>query len=175
MFATMSVRLPEIVTAALVLMGAAAQVRGTRTRGAPRLYRVILPVADIERAARFYTELLGVDGLRVSRGRHDFDCGGVTLALYDPGADGDRTEARANMEHVYFAVPDLEVVYERAERLGGLSHEMGDGRLPMGRIAWRPWGERSFYMHDPFGNPLCFVDEKALFTGCAMGASPDGA
>ena len=35
----------------------------------------------------------------------------------------------------------------------------------MGQIATRPWGERSFYVHDPFGNPLCFVDAGSLFTG----------
>jgi hypothetical protein len=35
----------------------------------------------------------------------------------------------------------------------------------MGRIATRPWGERSFYLRDPFGNPLCFVDAATLFTG----------
>jgi hypothetical protein len=35
----------------------------------------------------------------------------------------------------------------------------------MGRIARRPWGERSFYLREPFGNPLCFVDSAALFTG----------
>jgi hypothetical protein len=29
----------------------------------------------------------------------------------------------------------------------------------------RPWGERSFYVKDPWGNGLCFVDEKTLFTG----------
>lgn len=135
-----------------------------RRPDAPRLYRVILPVADIERAARFYAALLGLEGARVSRGRHYFDCDGVIVALYDPAADGDRVEPRANMEPVYFAVPDLEEVYGRAERLGGLAEEIGDGRLPMGRIARRPWGERSFYMRDPFGNPLCFVDEQTLFT-----------
>jgi hypothetical protein len=62
-------------------------------------------------------------------------------------------------------VPDLEAVYARAQGLGGLSPATGDGALPMGRIAQRPWGERSFYMTDPFGNPLCFVDESTLFTG----------
>ena len=36
---------------------------------------------------------------------------------------------------------------------------------PMGRIARRPWGERSFYLREPFGNPLCFVDSATLFTG----------
>jgi hypothetical protein len=56
-------------------------------------------------------------------------------------------------------------VYRRARTLGGLSTGIGDGGLPMGEIAMRPWGERSFYMADPFGNPLCFVDERTLFTG----------
>jgi hypothetical protein len=35
----------------------------------------------------------------------------------------------------------------------------------MGEIAKRPWGERSFYLREPFGSPPCFVDEKTLFTG----------
>jgi len=129
-----------------------------------RLFRVITPVQDIERAAKFYTDLLGLEGMRVSPGRHYFDCGGVILALYDPKADGDAALPRPNFEHLYFAVANLDAVYQRAERLGGLSAATGDGNLPMGKIATRPWGERSFYMHDPFGNPLCFVDETTLFT-----------
>jgi hypothetical protein len=35
----------------------------------------------------------------------------------------------------------------------------------MGEIAKRPWGEVSFYMHDPSGNPICFVDEQSIFRG----------
>ena len=46
----------------------------------PRLYRVILPVADIERAVAFYRTVLGVPGQRISQGRHYFGCGGVILA-----------------------------------------------------------------------------------------------
>jgi len=122
-------------------------------------------VADIERAAKYYIDLLGLEGMRVSAGRHYFNCGGVILALYDPQADGDNREPRPNFDHVYFAVADLDAVYQRAKRLGGLSGETGDGNLPMGKIAKRPWGERSFYLRDPFGNPLCFVDNKTLFTG----------
>lgn len=131
----------------------------------PRLYRVILPVGDIERAARFYSDLLGAEGRRVSPGRHYFDAGDVILALVDPGADGDGRQARPNQDYVYFAVSALETVFARAKRLGGLASEIGDGGLPMGEIATRPWGERSFYMADPFGNPLSFVDEKTVFTG----------
>ncbi len=135
------------------------------TATVPRLYRVIVPVPDIERAAEFYQGLLGIEGKRVSGGRHYLDCGGVILALYQPSGDGDAEAPRPLPEHIYFAVSDLEAVYERAEGLGGLSTETGDGGLPMGKIATRPWRERSFYMRDPFGSPLCFVDETTLFTG----------
>jgi catechol 2,3-dioxygenase-like lactoylglutathione lyase family enzyme len=130
-----------------------------------RLYRVILPVDEIEPAARFYAELLGQAGMRVSGGRHYFRCGDVTLALYSPKGDGDARTPRPNFDHVYFAVDDLDDVYRRAHTLGGLATDTGDGNLPMGQIATRPWGERSFYLHDPFGNPLCFVDSRTLFTG----------
>jgi len=129
-----------------------------------RLFRVIVPVSSIEGAAAFYGALLDQPGMRVSPGRHYFMCGATILACYEPKADGDPAEPRANFEHLYFAVADLEAVYARAGRLGGLVEATGDGNLPMGAIARRPWGERSFYMRDPFGNPLCFVDEATLFT-----------
>jgi len=32
-------------------------------------------------------------------------------------------------------------------------------------IETQPWGERSFYCTDPFGNKLCFVEEGTTFTG----------
>jgi catechol 2,3-dioxygenase-like lactoylglutathione lyase family enzyme len=78
--------------------------------------------------------------------------------------------ATAPWEHIYFAVDDLEETCRRAEGLGGLSTDEGDGGLLMGRIATRPWGERSFYLRDPFGNPLCFVDAGTLFTGTPGGS-----
>ena len=130
-----------------------------------RLFRVIMPVTDISAASRFYSALFDNPGFRVSGGRHYFDCGGVILAVYDAQADGDHTAVRSNAEHVYFAVPDLEAVFKRAERLGRLSSKVGDGNLPMGAIVRRPWGEVSFYLDDPSGNPLCFVDEKSIYRG----------
>ena len=37
--------------------------------------------------------------------------------------------------------------------------------LPGGGIVVRPWGERSFYVEDPWKNPLCFVEEGTVYTG----------
>ena len=128
-----------------------------------RLFRVILPVTDIDASAAFYSALLDDAGMRVSGGRHYFDCGGVVLALYSPRGDGDDRTPRPNWDHVYLAVNDLPAVFERAKKVGGLSKEVGDGGLKMGEIARRPWGEVSFYLSDPSGNPLCFVDASTLF------------
>jgi len=125
-----------------------------------RLYQVILPVHDIEQATEFYSALLGFVGERVSPGRHYFDCGTTVLACYDPGADGDGKGegwSRHLNQYLYFAVDDLETVFTRAQHLP--CQAVDD------KIAAMPWGERLFYAKDPFGNPICFVDERTLFTG----------
>jgi len=123
----------------------------------PRLFRVILPVSDIGVAERFYAQLLGIPGKRVSAGRHYFDCGGTILACFDPKADGDSFESAPNPDHVYFAVNDLEAAYDRTGNAGCQWIEE--------KIQTRPWGERSFYAKDPFGNPICLVDETTVFRG----------
>jgi len=131
-----------------------------------RLYRVLLPVGDVERAARFYAGILASPGRRVSPGRHYFDCEGTILACFDPQADGDGYAAKPNPEPLYFAVDDLPAAFD-ACRAGGaaFSAESPPGVGPLGRIAKRPWGEESFYASDPFGNPLCFVARSTVFTG----------
>jgi len=121
------------------------------------LFRVILPVTDIDRAAHFYAAILVTPGKRVSPGRHYFHCGTTILACYDPRADGDNFDAVPNPDHFYFAVPDLETVFEKMKQLPCRQLDPA--------IKNRPWGERSFYAKDPFGNPICFVDEKTIFMG----------
>ncbi len=128
-----------------------------------KLFRVTLQVSDLDKAAAFYSTLLDDKGIRIPRGsRHYFNCGPVILALVDMAAGG--LEAKPIPDYVYFAVSDLEEVFERAKALGCLSQEdVHDDKA--GEIVKRPWGERSFYCDDPWGNGLCFVDEETLFTG----------
>jgi predicted enzyme related to lactoylglutathione lyase len=126
---------------------------------APHLYRVILPVPDIDRAAAFYGAVFGAPGQRVSPGRHYFDCGGTILACYDPVADGDGAHGGWHfhpLQYLYFAVPDLEAVLARVQEAGGIID---------GGIEKMPWGERMFYATDPFGSRISFVAEGTLFTG----------
>ena len=126
---------------------------------APRLYRVILPVSDIELAAKFYSHVFEIDGERVSPGRHYFDCAGVVLACYDPLADGDDVAQgwrHHENQYIYFSVSDLEMIRGRIDEAGG--HNLTD-------IETLPWGERMFYALDPLGSRLSFVDENTLFVG----------
>jgi catechol 2,3-dioxygenase-like lactoylglutathione lyase family enzyme len=129
---------------------------------APTIYRISLEVADSKRANRFYSKLLGIDGRLVGGGRVYFDCGPVILALVDVAAG--RRRPRPISQDVYFAVPDVEACHARAKAMRCLSKEDVHGERA-GALVKRPWGERSFYAEDPFGNGLCFVDEKTLFTG----------
>ena len=129
---------------------------------APTLYRIILQVDNLDQAEEFYGTLLGDRGRRIPRGsRHYFDCGPVILALVDVSSEG---EPKPLPDYVYFSVNDLETVHQRARELGCLSTEDVHG-ASAGEIVKRPWGERSFYAYDPWGNGLCFVDENTLFTG----------
>jgi catechol 2,3-dioxygenase-like lactoylglutathione lyase family enzyme len=130
-----------------------------------KLFRVILPVADIEAASRFYLEVLGSPGHRISPGRHYFDCGGTILACFDPQSDGDGYMPKPLTEWLYFAVSNLEAVYDACKTAGAKFDPSDVHGDPAGQIATRPWGERSFYVFDPWGNKLCFVDQRTVFKG----------
>ena len=124
-----------------------------------KLFRVILPVADVDAAARFYGHVFGIEGRRVSPGRHYFDCGGVILACYDPVSDGDDAGNGWTLhdnQYLYFSVPDLETVRARVVEAGGRN---------VTEIETMPWGERMFYAEDPAGGRVSFVDRNTLFTG----------
>jgi len=126
-----------------------------------KIFRVVLQVSDLAAAERFYSKLLGLKGRAVGGGRLYFDCGGVWLSLQDPGK-----KPKANSDDLYFAVAKLEGFHARAKKLRCLSKEDVHGESG-GAMAKRPWGERSFYVEDPFGNPLCFVEAGTEFTGRA--------
>jgi catechol 2,3-dioxygenase-like lactoylglutathione lyase family enzyme len=120
------------------------------------LYRVVLPVSNIERATVYYRALLGAPGERVSAGQHNFDCEGTILTVRDPHADGTRSYGGPNQQLIYFAVDDLEHLHGHAFYV--------PGGVVDPTIATLPSGQRCFQLRDPFGNPLCFVDRATLLT-----------
>jgi len=126
----------------------------------PQVFRLNIEVADLDQAIDFYEKLLGIDG-RPQRGeRVYYTCGSVDLQIIKAHAvDGPHPLPKA----LYFKVNDLESVFERAKALDCVSVDDVHG-VSGGEIIVRPWGERSFYAYDPWGNPLCFVDAGTVFT-----------
>ena len=127
----------------------------------PKLFRVTLEVADLERAAQLYATLFGLDGQRYPVARHYFDCGGVIVAVLDVSRGG--MPPTPGPKSLYFAVDDVDSLHARAEQLGVLAPYQVHGE-PAGAVITRPWGERSFYVVDPWGNDLCFCENGTLYT-----------
>lgn len=127
----------------------------------PQFFRMNVEVGDLEAAAVFYTKLIGVEGRKQPGHRCYFECGPVTLQVLDVSSVGQPHPAA---KALYFTVKNLEAAFNRAKPLGCLSREdVHDA--PGGGIIVRPWGERSFYILDPWANPLCFVEEGTVYTG----------
>jgi catechol 2,3-dioxygenase-like lactoylglutathione lyase family enzyme len=121
-----------------------------------RLFRVIIPSSDLDISVAFYTALLALEGRRILPGRHHFDCGGVDLVCFSPRDAGYDRDPEPNSEPVYLATDDVEAAFERARRLHPAVMDEA--------IVLRPWGERSFYLHDPLGNIVCLVDAPTALT-----------
>jgi catechol 2,3-dioxygenase-like lactoylglutathione lyase family enzyme len=128
---------------------------------APKLFRIPLEVSDLEAATELYRDLFGIAGTRHPGARHYFDCDGVIVALLDVSQGG--LTPTPGPKSLSFAVDDVEAIHERASQLGVLAPYQVHGE-PAGEIRERPWGERSFYVVDPWGNDLCFCQDGTLFT-----------
>ena len=127
----------------------------------PQFFRLNIEVGDLESAISFYTSLLDLEGRRQAGSRCYFNCGPVTLQVLDVSSV---RKPHPAAKALYFTVHDLEAVHDRAAKLGSLQREdVHDA--PGGGIVVRPWGERSFYIEDPWKNPLCFVEEGTVYEG----------
>ena len=139
----------------------AARKAKTAKAETPKIFRITLEVSNLEEASAFYAELLATEGKRHPGGRHYFDCGGVILSVIDPTRGG--LTPTPGPKSLYFAVNDLDAAHARARKLKALASYEVHGE-PAGNVLARPWGERSFYVVDPWGNDLCFVEEGTLYT-----------
>ncbi len=131
------------------------------SKRAPKIFRVTFEVSNLDEATAFYAKLLDTPGKRHPGARHYFDCGGVILAVLDVSQGGMRPTP--GPKSLYFAVADVDGAHARAASLRALAPFKVHGQ-PAGDIVERPWGEKSFYVTDPWGNELCFVQDGTLYT-----------
>lgn len=128
----------------------------------PQMFRLNVEVADLAAAQRFYETLFAAQGRSQAGNRFYLNAGPVALQVVDMAAFGGAPHPAAKA--LYFTVNDLDGIHARAASLNCLSNETVHG-LNGGDISVKPWGERSFYANDPWGNPLCFVEAGTVYAG----------
>ena len=83
--------------------------------GITRVGQIAINTKDVERAAAFYQDVLGLKLLfKAPPGLAFFDCGGVRLMLSRP----EKPELDHPSSILYFAVPDIQVAYGRLKESG---------------------------------------------------------
>jgi methylmalonyl-CoA/ethylmalonyl-CoA epimerase len=80
-----------------------------------RVGQIAINAHDVERAAAFYQDMLGLKLLfKAGPGLAFFDCGGVRLMLTRP----ERPEFDHASSILYFAVPDIQAAHARMKEKG---------------------------------------------------------
>lgn len=125
----------------------------------PQFFRLNIEVGDLAAAQSFYEVLLGLTGRVQPGSRFYMNAGPVALQVVQP-----QSPPHPAAKALYFTVTDLDAIHARARALDALSslpvHTMNGGDISV-----KPWGERSFYANDPWGNPLCFVEAGTVYAG----------
>jgi catechol 2,3-dioxygenase-like lactoylglutathione lyase family enzyme len=105
------------------------------------LQTIVLFVSDVERAARFYRDQLGLEPLYEREAVLALRCGPVRLLLHPT----EETARGAWNVELYFQVDDVDEAVARLRALGvGVLLEPTD----------EPWGERNAGILDPDGYPV---------------------
>jgi hypothetical protein len=124
----------------------------------PQLFRLNVEVGDLAAAAKLYGDLF-VQPVRPQPGNRIYvNCGPVALQVV--GVASPQPVPKA----LYLTVQDLDAAHARAKALGVLSKIMVHGQPGADPIV-RPWGERSFYVDDPWANQFCFVEAGTVYAG----------
>jgi len=77
---------------------------------------VSVPVQDMERAKRFYSETLGIHSPNLEEAWPEFETGSVSLYLVDPTQFGE--EFRPHGAHIALRVPDVAAARVQLEEAG---------------------------------------------------------
>ncbi len=121
--------------------------------GITRLGQIAINAHDVERAAAFYQDVLGLKLLfKAPPGLAFFDCGGVRLMLDHP----EKPEFNHPSSVLYFSVPDIQAAYAKLKESGVRFEDEPHmiAKMPTHDL-WMT------FFHDSEGNLLALMSEVA--------------
>ena len=118
-------------------------------------------VSDLEKAAKFYKETLGLEKKYEYSSYVGFECGGVEIGLTPKLKEGQKVSPLS--PSVEFLVDDVEKVYNELKK---------KGVKIIKQLHEEPWGGKQATFTDPDGNVLevTQINWKKYFTASAEGA-----
>ena len=114
----------------------------------PQFNHIALYVADLQKATRFYEEVLELKRIEepFKQGKHSWFHMGEHCQLHLVHQNVQRNESRN--WHYAFTVPDLEAFVQKLEKAGIPYGDLGE---PSKKITLRPDGIKQVYFQDPDG------------------------
>jgi catechol 2,3-dioxygenase-like lactoylglutathione lyase family enzyme len=111
---------------------------------------VILIVQDLDRALRFYTQVLGLKLGHRSGDYVQLDTGAMRLALYTRSAMG--KTLGMSLEAPVSNAPGFEIGFKVPNVDATFSELVAGGASPLAPPTNRFWGQRTAYVRDPDGH-----------------------
>ena len=118
---------------------------------------VVLIVEELDRALRFYTEVLGLRLGHRSGEYAQFDTGSTRLALYTRRAMTEILGISLDVPTAH--APGFEIGFKVANVDTAFSDFVARGALPVVPPTDRAWGQRTGYVRDPDGHLIELAQE----------------
>ena len=113
---------------------------------------IVLVVEDLERAARFYTEVLGLRLAHRAEAYAQFETGPTRLALYT--RESMAATLGLALEAPAAQAPGFELGFKVESADAAYAEIVRKGARPVTPPIDRPWGQRTAYVRDPDGHLL---------------------
>jgi predicted enzyme related to lactoylglutathione lyase len=128
-------------------------------------FAALIPIKDLDRAIRFYTETLGGKLKERGEGEMADSWASVTVSKAELWLVKPQKREKMTLAYNVFIVDDLKGTVASLSEAGARfnpGEKMGPGTTVDGPITTMPWGAKSAFLKDTEGNLLMLWEQKGM-------------